>query len=136
MIHANNIPDFLVFAAVIPKLFGAKVILDIHDPIPELFLLKKKSSNPLSKIMYHLMVFTEKISAAFSDAVITVNSTVKSNLVKRGIPAEKVSVVRNLPDLTLFDHNQYAAKVASANGQFRLIFPGTIKPQYGLETAI
>ena len=29
-------PDFLVFCALVPKILGAKVILDQHDPMPEL----------------------------------------------------------------------------------------------------
>ena len=29
-------PDVLVFSAIVPKLLGAKVVLDLHDPMPEL----------------------------------------------------------------------------------------------------
>src|SRR5207344_986145 len=31
VVHVNNMPDFLVFSSIIPRLFGSKVILDIHD---------------------------------------------------------------------------------------------------------
>ena len=31
VIHVHSVPDFEVFAALIPKLLGAKIILDIHD---------------------------------------------------------------------------------------------------------
>ena len=37
VVHINNMPDFMVFAALPVKVMGAKVILDIHDPMPELF---------------------------------------------------------------------------------------------------
>ena len=40
MVHVHNIPDFLVFAAAYPKLAGAKVILDVHDIVPELYATK------------------------------------------------------------------------------------------------
>src|SRR5687768_7256313 len=30
VVHVNNMPDFFVFCALLPKLFGAKVLLDIH----------------------------------------------------------------------------------------------------------
>src|SRR5688572_22525848 len=36
LVYVHNMPDFLAFSGVIPKLFGAKVILDLHDPMPEL----------------------------------------------------------------------------------------------------
>ena len=33
IVHVHSVPDFEVFAALIPKLSGAKIILDIHDKI-------------------------------------------------------------------------------------------------------
>ena len=36
LVYVNNMPDVLVFCSLIPKLLGAKVILDQHDPMPEL----------------------------------------------------------------------------------------------------
>ena len=36
-IQVNTLPDFLVFVTIVPKLFGAKIILDLHEPSPELF---------------------------------------------------------------------------------------------------
>src|SRR5436853_565805 len=38
IVHAHNMPDILVFAALVPKICGAKVILDLHDPMPELMM--------------------------------------------------------------------------------------------------
>lgn len=40
VIHIHNMPDFLIFAALVPRLLGAKLILDIHDPMPELYMSK------------------------------------------------------------------------------------------------
>jgi len=37
VIHIHNPPDFLAFAGLYPKWTGAKLILDIHDMVPELF---------------------------------------------------------------------------------------------------
>src|SRR5262245_56893868 len=36
LVYVNNMPDVLVFCSLMPKLLGAKVILDQHDPMPEL----------------------------------------------------------------------------------------------------
>ena len=36
LMYMNNMPDVLVASALLPKLLGAKVILDQHDPMPEL----------------------------------------------------------------------------------------------------
>src|SRR5215831_677383 len=40
IVHVHNMPDFLVFSALVPKLLGAKVILDIQDVTPELMRAK------------------------------------------------------------------------------------------------
>ena len=37
VLHIHNMPDFLVFAAAYPRLTGARVILDIHDIVPEFY---------------------------------------------------------------------------------------------------
>src|SRR5262249_36762521 len=38
LVHVHNMPDILVLSALVPKLLGAKVILDLHDPMPELMM--------------------------------------------------------------------------------------------------
>lgn len=61
-IHVNNMPDFLVFSTVIPKLLGAKVILDIHDPMPNTFLSKFKTGH--GGFYYRVLLWQEQLSAA------------------------------------------------------------------------
>ena len=36
-IQVNTMPDFLVFATLIPRLLGAKVTLQMYEPMPELW---------------------------------------------------------------------------------------------------
>src|SRR5262245_27129155 len=38
LVHVHNMPDVLVFSALVPKALGAKVVLDLHDPMPELMM--------------------------------------------------------------------------------------------------
>ena len=38
LIHVHSVPDFEVFAAAYPKLTGTKIILDIHDIVPEFYV--------------------------------------------------------------------------------------------------
>ena len=44
IIHIHNIPDYLIFMGLIPKLTGAKLILDIHDIVPEYYCQKFNKS--------------------------------------------------------------------------------------------
>ena len=133
VIHVHNMPDFLVFAVLIPRIFGTKLVLDIHDPMPEFYQAKfeKKANHPL----VWLMRLQERWSAAFSHAVLTANSTFRENLITRGIPAEKITVTQNLPDRTIFDRSKYL-RTTDWQKRFTLLYPGTIAPRYGLHIAI
>ena len=131
VIHVHNMPDFLVFAALIPKLLGAEVILDIHDPMPE-FYASKFGVTPDSW-MVAIMRIQERFSAKIADAIITVNDAVKNNLVVRRIAASKITVVSNFPDPKIFtgETNQ-----SPAGRPFTMIYPGTLAPRYGLDVPI
>jgi glycosyltransferase involved in cell wall biosynthesis len=134
VIHVHNVPDFLIFTALIPRLFGAKLILDIHDPMPEFYGSKyphKQNSRGIQ-----LMMFQEKLSAGFAHKLITANSTFRDNLIKRGIRAKKITVINNIPDPKIFNRKHIHKRKSVKNGYFRMIYPGTIAPRYGLDTAI
>jgi len=77
LIHVHNIPDFLVFTTLIPKLFGTKIILDIHDIQPE-FAIQKfsiKYDHPIIKTLE----LVEKVSCCYADHVITVTELWKQD---------------------------------------------------------
>ena len=134
VIHVHNMPDFLIFTALIPKLFGAKLILDIHDPMPEFY--ESKYPHKRNGIGTRLMLFQEKLSAVFAHKLITANSSFRNNLIKRGIPGKKVTVVNNIPDPKIFNRNCFHRRKYFKNGYFGMIYPGTVAPRYGLDTAI
>jgi len=134
VIHFHNIPDFIVFAGFLPKLTGAKLILDIHDPMPEVYLSKYEVKK--SDLVMKLVCFEEKISCNYSDAVITANHHFRQNIAKRGIPLEKITVINNRPDPLIFTRSMINESVTNARDKFTMIFPGTIAPRYGLDIAI
>ena len=52
VIHIHNMPNFLVFTGVLPKLFGKKLILDIHDTMIETYEGKfRKINTKMRKIL-------------------------------------------------------------------------------------
>lgn len=134
IIHVHNMPDFLIFAALVPRLFGAKLILDIHDPTPE-FYMSKYQKSPESR-MVQLLRLQERLSAWLAHDVITANENFKTNLIERGIPASKITVVYNLPDPSIFDRDRFPIGEHKDDAHFKLIYPGTIAPRYGLDIAI
>lgn len=127
VIHVNNMPDFLVFSTVIPKLFGAKIILDIHDPMPNTFASKFKGGE--KGFYYRILLWQERLSAAYSDSVITVHDPVKAGiLVKHGIAPDEIGVIANFPDPSVFPLRESF----SINGKVRFVFHGTILERSGL----
>jgi glycosyltransferase involved in cell wall biosynthesis len=134
VIHVHNMPDFLVFAALIPRLLGAKVILDIHDPMPEFFMSKYQASDDSAAV--RAMRLQERLSVGMAHAVITASPRFKESLVRRGISDNKVTTVMNIPDKTLFDKSLYPRKDRAPGDTFVLLYPGTIAPRYGLAVAI
>ena len=56
LIDVHSVPDFEVFAAAYPKLTGTKIILDIHDIVPEFYA---KASSRLPMIRWPLRCLWE-----------------------------------------------------------------------------
>jgi glycosyltransferase involved in cell wall biosynthesis len=134
VIHTHNMPDFLILTSLIPRIFGVRLILDIHDPMPEFYLAKfRKRAN---RIVMGILRMQERVSIGLAHAVITANSAFKANLVRRGIPAGKITVVNNVPDPLLFDPAGYEQMRGAPREHFTLIYPGTIAPRYGLDIPI
>ena len=101
VVQVCNMPDFLVFSTVVAKLMGAKVILDIHDPMPEMCITKFPGSKRTN--FYRWALLQERLSAAYADRVITVSDPVKSDiLVPHGMDGGKISVIKNFPDEGIF----------------------------------
>ncbi len=130
--YVHNMPDFLVFAGIIPKLFGAKVIIDVHDPMPELFSIIYPNKTWLIK----LIKLQELISLKFADQIITTTEFVKANLIRRGISSEKIVVIMNLPDPRLFMGPGHPLAPDTNRSGFVLLFAGTISKRNGLDSVI
>jgi len=129
-IQVHNLPDFLVFAAWLPKLMGVPIILDLHDLMPEFYASRRENRN-MNSLGVRLVTWQEKISCNFADHVITVTELWRQALIKRGIPSEKVSVVMNVADDRIFQHKPTTG--IATNGQFRLIYHGLQAERYGLD---
>jgi len=131
VIHVNNMPDALVFSVLIPKFLGAKVVLDIHDPMPETFA--SKFNNLGRTALSWALLLLERLSVAFANATITVSEPVKSGiLVHHGYRPEAIGVVANFADAELFRPIAYPP----VDGKVRFVFHGTILERNGLRTLL
>jgi glycosyltransferase involved in cell wall biosynthesis len=136
-VHVHSMPDVLVFSALVPKLLGAKVILDLHDPMPELmmtiFALREDSH------AVRALKRLEKLSVRFADAVLTPNTAFKKIFLARGCPPEKIGVVMNSPDEALFPPREAARQVSGARDllkPFVIMYHGSLVERHGLDLAV
>jgi glycosyltransferase involved in cell wall biosynthesis len=132
LVHVHNVPDFLVFAAFYPKWKGARVILDIHDLLPEFYASKFKISH--DSWLFKVLTFVERQSAALADHVIVANHLWCERFIARSSSPGKCSVVRNHPDPDIFSSALSAKKTQGK--KFLLTYPGSLNWHQGLDVAI
>jgi glycosyltransferase involved in cell wall biosynthesis len=134
LLHIHSVPDFMVFTALLPKLRGTPVILDIHDILPE-FYASKFAAGKKSRL-FSFLVGVERTSCRFASHVIIANDIWRERLVSRSVPSEKCTVILNSPDRTIFDKPDDAPKSATGNGNFLMLYPGSLNWHQGLDIAI
>jgi glycosyltransferase involved in cell wall biosynthesis len=133
LVHVNNMPDFMVFTALVPRLGGARVILDIHDTMPETY--RDKFGVGDGHWLIRLLRLQERLSARFADHVLAAVHTEKEALVAHGLDGSRIEVLLNLPDPRVFA-NSGPAVPAAGPGEFRLVFHGTLARRLGVDLAV
>ena len=136
-VHVHNMPDVLVFSALVPKALGAKVILDLHDPMPE--LMQTIFGMPEGSFGVRLLKHLEKLSVGFADLVITVNLACKRIYSSRGCRPDKIAVVMNAPEDQVFRFQRPSPADANGDGParpFSLMYHGSLVPRNGFDLAV
>lgn len=96
VIHTANPPDTLVLVAAGYKLLGKRFVYDHHDLVPELYNAMGRGN----RLVYRVLLMLEKLSLRWADLVIATNQSYKALEMQRGqVPEDRISVVRNAPDL-------------------------------------
>jgi glycosyltransferase involved in cell wall biosynthesis len=134
LIHIHSVPDFMVFSALLPKLRGTPVILDIHDILPEFYASKFADGN--KSRLFSFLVGVERFSCRFASHVIIANDIWRERLISRSVRPERCTVILNSPDRSIFDKPDGAAKSAVQSGNFLMLYPGSLNWHQGLDIAI
>jgi len=133
-VQAHNLPDFLIFAGLVPKLTGSRLLLDLHDLMPEFFAARFRGS--MKSWPVRVLCWQEKLSCRFADRVITVTELWRQTLIRRGVPPEKVTVVMNVANERIFHRSPVPDSAWQHNGHFNLIYHGQISQRYGIDLAL
>jgi glycosyltransferase involved in cell wall biosynthesis len=127
-----TMPDAIVLCALPLKLLGAKVILDVHDTMPELY--QDKFRGKLGALVGRVLLIEERLSAALADRVLAVHQPHKERLIAAGIPASKIGVVMNAADSRIFKRPPQS--VAATEGRFKMVCHGTLARRLGLDIVL
>jgi glycosyltransferase involved in cell wall biosynthesis len=155
VVEAHNMPDLVVAAALVPRLRGTPVVLDVHDTFPELFATK--FADPRHRLPARLLRWEEWGCAAMSSRVVVVTEQARRRLSSRGVGANKTTVVMNSPDERVFGpprapvrwpanggpaHRGPANREPAGRGpatgdsRLRILYHGGLAPRFGVETLI
>jgi glycosyltransferase involved in cell wall biosynthesis len=133
VVQVNSMPDALVLAGLVPRLFGARLLLDLHECMPEFFAVKY--GVPPGHPAVRLLAAVEQASIRVADGVLTCTEQMREAFVARGAPADKIDVVLNSADERIFDAGRHPPR-PRAPGRFTLICHGAIERSYGLDTVL
>jgi glycosyltransferase involved in cell wall biosynthesis len=137
VVHVHNMPDFLVFSALGPKLLGAKVILHVQDLCPELMTVK--ATGRKRQVLHALAVAQERLSTTFADSVVTVGWPFERLLLQRGVRPSKLAIVLNSADPELFPERRRILPRTTPPAQDNplvFMYHGTMAARSGLDTTI
>ena len=137
LVYVHNMPDILVFCALVPKALGARVVLDLHDPMPE--LMKTIFGAPGESASVRLLKKIEKWSIGRADLAVTVNIACQKIFSSRSCGAEKIAVVMNSPDEKIFPFREarpQAGETGEGGRPFVIMYHGSIVERNGLDVAI
>jgi glycosyltransferase involved in cell wall biosynthesis len=136
LVYVHNMPDVLVLSSLVPKAFGAKVILDMHDPMPELMTTIFNLGEDSVSIRF--MKRLEKWCMARANLVVTVNVACKRIFASRSCPSEKIGVVMNSPDEEIFPFQMphSLSRDDAPSKRFVIMYHGSIVERNGLDLAL
>lgn len=124
LIEVHSMPEALVFSAVVPRLLGVPVLLDVHDLTSELFSVKFAESG-----WHRLVRLSERWSMRFASQTITVHDHYVDVIREaHGKAARGLRAVLNSPDEERFSDCRWRPW----DEQVLFSFHGTLVHRYGV----
>lgn len=125
VIVVANPPDFLVLAPLAQRLRSARVILDVHDLMTDLFAVRLNVGRWDPK--YELLSLTERACLRYADRVMTVHRPYADEITRRTRGRVTPAVVMNSADDALFPHRQEVP-----SGSCLILYHGSLFERYGV----
>lgn len=134
VVHVHNMPDFLVFAATVPRLLGRTVVLDVHDLMPEVYASKFKTG--LGHPGIWPLRIQEWLSHRFASACVFATERFRQCAMARGtVRATRSIAVMNAADTTLFDRAAHPWQ-GPGGDRFVMLYLGTVSHRHGVDQCV
>jgi len=130
IVQVHTPPDFLIVSAFVPKLLGARVVLDVHDLSSHMFSMRFGRFG-WGRFADAVLGAIERGAARIADEIVTVHEPYRQELVAHGIDANKITVVMNT-----LDEDLLPASTERTSDGFRIVYHGTVTPPYGVELLV
>ena len=134
VVHVHAPPDFLVAAAVLPRLGGARVLLDIHDLSPHMFGARF-GGRAVGGALTRFLTVVERWACRFADRVVTVHEPYRRELIAHGVSPDRLDVVMNSADEALVARALQKAR-PRMDADFLIAYHGTINEWYGVDLIV
>lgn len=131
--HVHAPPDFLLLAGAVPRLLGARLVLDIHDLSPHMY--GARYAGLTERFASRILTGIERAACRSADGVLTVHEPYRRELIADGVSPAKVYVVMNAVDEAVIERVQTSA-ATPADGTFTVAYHGTINPWYGVDLIV
>ena len=131
VVEVDNMPDILIFTALVPKLTGTPVVFYVFDNMPELLAYLKglPADHPVVRALGAL----ESVAYKLADQVIVTQELPRRLALSRGADPSRLTVVLNSADDAVFKPPEAARKDRDV---FRIVTHGSILERYGIQTLI
>jgi glycosyltransferase involved in cell wall biosynthesis len=128
VIQIHNPPDFLLAAGLLPRLRGTRLVFDVHDFAPELFLLHFQHA---PRLVVRSLFSIERWAFRRADIVLTVNESYRKRIAEKRRRQSGVAVVLNSLDEGLLPERRPAP-----SKHFRVVTHGTLNLHYGVDVLV
>jgi colanic acid biosynthesis glycosyl transferase WcaI len=125
-----------VTSVLLGKRFGASVVLNVQDIHPEAAV---KTGALRNKYAIRFLEWLEKWSYRHADHIVVISDGFRENLIGKGVPIEKISVVPNWADPDFIQpgskFNNFRQEVG-AESRFLVVYSGSLSYNSNLEPVI
>ncbi|MEU4424422.1 glycosyltransferase family 4 protein [Actinoplanes sp. NPDC024001] len=137
-VQVCNPPDVYWPLALLLRAIGRPWVFDHHDLCPEVYASRAGAEGEAqpNRWVSRVLVAMEWLTLRTATEVVATNESFKDNAVRRGVPPEKVTVVRNGPATSEIAVTGDPDEAVAEDGTLKVVYLGVFGPQDNVEGVV